>query len=209
MQTFAQINAAIQEEMQLDPGLISDAERLRFINDGLSEIGALQILEKVTETTTSDQYPTPPTGLLRLRALYTEDVRMSAVSGAADTTTTGTPYAYIVEAGAIRLYPIPGDTVTLRWEYTYTPAEASIVTDTSIPDLPVGWDGLLVDYACYRAHRKNGNYLSASQYKKDFDTTLASRIRERVSQINSAQTTTDRHHTRPIGDYFPPIDAFY
>lgn len=205
--TFAQINAAIKEEMQLDPGLVSDAERMRYINDGMSAIGALHLLEKSTVVETMAQYPTQPTGMLRLRELFCEDVPLVALDGSADFTSTGTPAGYVTEGDDIRLFPIPSASVTLHWEYTYTPAACASITSTAVPDLPVGWDTLLIDYACYRAHRKNGNYLSASQYKKDYDSNLAMRIRERLSQINAGRHIMGRPQTVLSPDhYMPPAD---
>lgn len=207
MMTFASINTAIQAEMQLDPGLVSDAERLRFINDGLSAIGSLQLLEKVVTTQASVQYPTPPDDLLRIRALYRDNVPLACVGTVHDTALTGTPVAYILEGDNIRLYPIPDAEYDLRWEYTYSPTAAASITSGAYPDLPVGWDSLLVDYACYRAHRKNGNYLSSAQYKKDYDMSLATKVRERIGHLNSSQHVAGmRQPPTMSGDYFMPPD---
>lgn len=209
MMTFAQINAAIQAEMQLDPGLVSDAERLRFINDGLSTIGSLQILEKVTTTPTISQYPTKPVDLLRLRGLYLEDVALVPANGSFDTDTTGTPHAYIIEGDDVRLYPVPSASVSLRWEYTYSPVAGASITSSAIPDLPDGWDGLLVDYACYRAHRKNGNYLSSSQYRKDFDMTMGNKMREQISLMNSSKHVSGSSSRPMSADRFIPPDNLF
>jgi hypothetical protein len=194
MMTFASINTAIQAEMQLDPGLVSDAERLRFVNDCLSQLGGLNLLEKAAVVDTIDQYPTLPADLVKLKEIYADDVPLTYLTSEYDQDTTGTPFGYVWEGSLLRLYPIATASVELRLIYNYSPTAAASMTSGAVPDLPEGWDMLLVDYACARAHRKNGNYLSYRQYKADYTEALAGKVREHVAKLNMkkkvAGTTT-------------------
>lgn len=202
MLTFAGINTAIQAEMQLDPGLVADSERLRFINDALSQIGSLGVLDKVAETTTAAEYPTKPTDLFRLQELYCDGVPLAYIQSGHESTTTGTPIGYALEAEAVRLYPAPSASVSLTWHYVYVPVACASITSSATPDIPEGWDSMIVDYACYRSHRKNGNYLSSAQYKKDFDSALAMRVRESVVRMNAKKKTSSVTSPMLSGDYF-------
>lgn len=202
--TFYEINAAIQEEMQLDPGLVSDAERIRFINDCSGEIAQLHLLEASAIDTTSSQYPTAPTDMLKLKSLYWDDIRLPALTTGYDTDTTGTPIGYIYEGEVYRLYPAPDEEATLRWVYTYMPTqmtadmlvEASAEAYASYPNVPLGWEMLYVNYACYRSHRKNGNILMSNVYQKDYEKSLSYKMRDYISRRNSTIVLGEAKSTR-------------
>ncbi len=195
---FWEINNAIKEEMRLDPGLVLDSERTRFINDCMDNIGALQLIElTVTQTLVVSQYPTSPTGLGKIRSLYWNDVKLAMLPSDKDVNSTGEPIGYILEADSVRLYPKPMAPGSLRWTYTGTPpyvTEAILTDETSSsePALPVSWHSLLIEYACHRSHRKNGNILMANQYKKDYDSNMASKVRAYVSSLNSRRLDSSK-----------------
>ena len=49
--TFKELQDAIKDEMQLDPGLISDRERKQFLNEALKDLGSMGLFEKTTQVT--------------------------------------------------------------------------------------------------------------------------------------------------------------
>ena len=159
--TLAQLNDAIKTEMQLDPGLISDAERLVFINDCLIDLGNSGNFEKQVSIEFIDGVATLPDDFVEFIALIRDGVR---VKPAVSTTGSG----FITRYPMIEIVPHSNETLTL-W-YSYAPAV--LVNLTDVPDIPVGFDSAIVDYAVARAHRKNGNiglyreYMSAYEDKK-------------------------------------------
>ena len=160
--TLSQLNDAVKTEMQLDPGLISDAERTQFINDCIIDLGGAGCFEKYTTLSVVDGVADLPEDFVDFIALYRGD---TVVKPANTTHTTG---------GFIPRYPQievrPHATETLNLWYTYAPAR--LVNPTDTPDIPYGFDICIVDYAVARAHRKNGNiglyreYMSAYDNKK-------------------------------------------
>jgi hypothetical protein len=204
---FWQINAAIKEEMQLDPGLVTDAERVRFINDCLDEIGGLQLIElEYTDTNVSSQYPTIPQGLTKIIALYWNGNKLTPMDSDIDFNSVGQPVGYVVQSGKVRLYPKPSAPGELKWVYTGTPphcTETDIIDETSTaePSLPENWHRLLITYACYRSHRKNGNIIMAREYKNDYDRDLASNIRTYVGFLNSQITKARSPEIYTGGDW--------
>jgi len=209
---FSAINAAIKEEMQLDPGLVSEAERARFINDGMKKIAELQLIElSYLDPAASTQYPTMPIGLTKIRNLYWNDIPLRSLkpAQAEDLDTTGTPIGYVWEAEVVRLYPIPVVAGELRWTYTGTPADCT-TTDLAIgavtlPNLPTLWHPLLVDYACHRSHRKNGNILMSREYKNDFTIAMANTLRTYISSLNSQIVTADTPEEAISDEYTVPF----
>lgn len=190
MMTFSEINTAIGEEMQLDPGLVSDEERRRYINDCLDKMGNLQLLEKVYEEAgVSTQYVDFPTDFNNLKRLYWYDGAtyqlLKPVEDSSPFNSTGKPTGYNIEGTQIRLYPAPSSAGTLRWVYSYIPAEFTTSNGGSTPDLPISWDGCIVDYCCYRSHRKNGNQVASLQYYRDFKESLNDCIRSYISRLNN------------------------
>jgi len=190
MMTFSELNTAITEEMQLDPGLVSDAERRRFINDFLNKVGNLQLLEKVyEEASVSTQYVDFPSDFSKLKRLYWYDgsvyTLLEPVQDDAAFNSSGKPVGYNIEGNQVRLYPSPSSSGTLRWIYNYLPAEFTTSNEGDTPDIPQAWDGTIVDYACYRSHRKNGNQVASLQYYRDFKESIGDCIRSYIARLNS------------------------
>lgn len=160
--TLTELNDAIKTEMQLDPGLISDAERKRFINDCILDLGGASCFEKSITLSFENGFADLPDDFVDFIALYRGDTLIHP----ADTQHSMT--------GIISTYPRlevrPNTTEDLTLRYTYSPVV--LVNDTDQPDLPYGMDNAIIDYAVARAHRKNGNiglyreYMSAYQDKK-------------------------------------------
>jgi len=160
--TLAELNAAIKTEMQLDPGLISDDERKRFINDCIVDLGGTSIFEKEIPINFVNGIATLPSDFIDFIALFRDNIFIKPAKIGRTT------------EGVIPRYPLievrPHATETLTLWYTYSPAKLINLTDR--PDIPQGFDNAIVDYAVARAHRKNGNiglyreYMSAYENKK-------------------------------------------
>lgn len=190
--TFNDLNDAVKDEMKLDPGLVIDAERVRFFNDCLDEIAGLQLIELTTEDLTSTEYADLPVGLTKIVSVFWGNTKIRSLEDDTNPFSvgmTGDPYGYVLEGMTLRLIPAPSTPKILKLIYTGTPAYCTaamlVTTNTTSPQLTRPWQRLLVDYACYRSHRKNGNIVMAGAYKNDFEKTMASNIRMYISFLNS------------------------
>lgn len=182
--TLAELNAAIKTEMQLDPGLISDAERKRFINDCIIDLGGMSSFEKQVTLSVVDGLADLPNDFVDFIALYRDDKIILPA------TTQYTTSGFISRFPQIEVRPHA--TESLKLWYTYAPAE--VVNDTDTPDLPYGLDNAIIDYAVARAHRKNGNiglyreYMAAYESKKfEFYQRLTRYENSRVTMILNAE----------------------
>lgn len=187
--TRAEIEEAVSLEMQLDPGLISPAERRRFINDALMDLGSMGLFEKeVVLPVTEDGHinmPVDYVDLITLRsntgnALRPLETRVDVNA------TSNSPIGFIMGFDKIRLYPRPsvGTTVTLLYSYRPMPLERN----EDRPDIPEGFDRMLVDFVVGHCHRKNGNIGLYREYVAAYVDTkellrhiLTRRINARVS----------------------------
>lgn len=177
--TLAELNSAIRTEMQLDPGLITDAERLTFLNDCLADLGNMNVMEKQASLAFVNGRATLPNDFVDIIALF----HNSRALRPAHTNNTSSGYA-LISPTLITIKPeITGSLVL--W-YSYSPPP--LVNPTDRPDIPLGFDKLLVDYAVARAHRKNGNigiyreYMSIYEQKK-FE------LQHRLSRLESSRVT--------------------
>ena len=183
--TLTQLNDAIKTEMQLDPGLISDAERLVFINDCLIDLGNSGNFEKQVQIEFIDGVATLPEDFVEFIALIRNGAR---VKPALSPTGSG----FITRYPMIEIVPHSDETLTL-W-YSYAPAV--LVNGTDTPDIPIGFDSAIVDYAVARAHRKNGNiglyreYMSAYEDKKFA-------MYQRLTRLENARVTMIMDNEEP------------
>ena len=177
--TLAQLDAAIRTEMQLDPGLISTAERLRFINDCISDLGSTACFEKQATLAFTDGVATVPADFVDFIALLLDGTPLHPA------TTQYSTNGFIPRYPLIEIRPAVTDDLTL-W-YAYTPAPLAV--DADIPDVPAGFDSAIVDYAVARAHRKNGNiglyreYMAAYESKK-------SMLIERLTKLSNSRISS-------------------
>lgn len=160
--TLLELQDAIRTEMQLDPGLISDVERLQFINDCIIDLGGMSCFEKEVDLEFTEGFANVPEDFVDFIGLYRNGVLVPPITIQKDTT------GFLAKFPQIEVRPHATETLSL-W-YTYAPAKLSLPTD--VPDIPYGFDVAIVDYAVGRAHRKNGNiglyreYMSAYESKK-------------------------------------------
>lgn len=177
--TLSELNNAVRTEMQLDPGLVSDAERTRFINDCIADLGGLGCFEKRADLSLTDGLASIPDDFVDFISLHRGDVLVPPAN--IDNSTEGfIPRFPVIEVR-------PHATETLTFTYAYMPAPVS--NDSDVPDLPYGMDVAIIDYAVARAHRKNGNiglyreYMSAYESKK-YD------VLQRLTRVQNSRVET-------------------
>ena len=192
--TFSQLKTAIENEMQLDPGLVSDAERSSYINDGLKLIGTICNLEKeVTVSPNEDGVVNIPDDVVSvIYVIWTDDsnkkLLLNPIEYQAINSSSNSPIGYIVKYNTIQLFPIPTGNGSLTIFYRYKPATLSQATD--VPDIPEGWDRLLVDYGSSRSHRKNGNIAMWGLLNAEFEKGLEALRVECMQRSNARITPT-------------------
>ena len=187
--TFLALQEAVQTEMQLDPGLISDGERKQFINEGIHEIGGDNLFEKTVSLTTSEGIVDIPDDFITLHGLFWNNIPLTPATNTFTDSRTSTPTHFVVRYDTIELIPHPvNEADEVKMHYTYQPTPLSASTDQ--PEIPNGWDRLLVDYAVSRAHRKNGNVGLAREYMSTFDYQKSKLALEMVRRLNSRITET-------------------
>jgi len=179
---FQALQDAIKSEMQLDPGLISDVERKVFINDCIKELGRTPLFEKYDDFPIIDGTVALPDDFVELiEVRYGHLLLKPSALQSMDITDTA-PLRYAITYDVLNLYPATR-TGTVRLFYVYKPATLSEPED--VPNIPNGWDNLIVDYAVGRAHRKNGNMSLYREYMGAFNSGKGELISELLKRSNT------------------------
>lgn len=154
--TLAELRTAITEDMKLNPGLITEGERDRFLNRALLDLSDMQLFEKEVSLAHVDGVIALPDDFMSLIYVKRSDgvLLKSMPSGVPPAGGTGT-IGYIQKAATLELYPLPTGEGTVLVSYIYRLEKIVEVDDQ--PDLPNGYDDLLIDFAVALCHRKNGN----------------------------------------------------
>lgn len=180
--TLKQLNEDIKTEMQLDPGLISDAERMRFINQAINDIGDLGLFEKEIDLPVEDGEAELPEDFLSPVCVRWQDGRiLRPVPFVSAQSHSHNPVGFSIVGNALRTYPL--STGTCKVLYNYRPQD--VLNDDDVPDIPSGWDRLLVDHAVALAHRKNGNIQLFREYMQYYEMRKTSLITELLRKQNS------------------------
>lgn len=182
-----QIKSAIQTEMQLDPGLVSDAERNRFLDYWLDDVGSWGVLERTSTVTYSAraQEATLPETVIHLNQVILGNRELKLAYGAE--LGVGEPRFYSVSGNSLRLYPTPTENVRLTITYSYRPEY--LTSDSDVPEIPRDWIYLGVLYGVYRSHKKNGNVLMSREYNQEYEQKKAEKMREYLAKYNSTVRT--------------------
>lgn len=162
--TLTELREAVRLEMQLDPGLISNAERTRFINAAIKDLSTIGLwyTDKLYEGVTGTSV-TLPEGLDTIVDIYWNSRRLRPVERKAPPgEVTGDPIGFIPVGSRLDLYPEPVAAGKLYLEYTYTGAE--LVLDEDEPNFHINVDMLIINHAVALAHRKNGNVSMYREY---------------------------------------------
>jgi hypothetical protein len=182
--TLQELNDAIKTEMQLDPGLISDVERKAFINDCISDIGSIGLFEKVDTLPVVDGVVDLPDDLITIIDVKYDNRylipirRMITMSG-------DRPIGYTVMYNVMELFP-PLSSGDIEVFYAYRPKNLNF--DTDKPDIPNGFDKMIVDWAVAHAHRKNGNIGLYREYMGGYNEKKADLVNELTRRYNSRVT---------------------
>lgn len=173
--------------MQLDPGLISDLERKTFINDCISELGRAPLFEKYTDVEIVDGEIDVPDDFVELIELrYNHELLKPSPLSSMDVGTSA-PIRYAITYNKIQLYPALS-TGTVRMYYVYSPMP--LVEPDDQPDIPNGYDSVIVDYATGKAHRKNGNIGLYREYMSSFNSGKGELISELLKRSNTRVRNT-------------------
>lgn len=176
--TFAEILDAIRVEMQLDPGLISDDERKRFVNESLIDLGTLGCFEKKVDLEFVNGRANLPSDYIDYVGLYRDGVLIPPAS--TDSSQKGVVLSYPT------LEVSGGETETLQLWYGYAPSKLELLTDR--PDIPYGYDRAVIDFAVALAHRKNGNIGLYREYMSSYSA-LKNDLYHRLTNIQNARIT--------------------
>lgn len=189
------LKADVQTEMQLDPGLISDSERGRFINACIEDLSGLQEWEKEqTIAVTAGTYEVNlPTDYMATATVLWNDRPLRPIKRqAAPGSVSGTPIGYIEKSGSpnkLELYPKPEQAGSLFVVYRYK--GVSLVNATDVPNFHIDVSELLIDFAVARAHRKNGNVTMFTQYMSYYEAKKGSLYDRLLKEYNSRIRTSD------------------
>ncbi len=196
--TFLELQNAVKQEMQLDPGLISDEERKQFINDCINDLGNIALFEKEVTLSSVGGVISTPTDLVSpiLVRLASDNRYLKPLSMSVMPATGDNPIGYIYKFNTIELYPKPTSEHSIKLYYAYRPAQ--LVSDTDIPDIPEGWDHLIVDYAVAKAHRKNGNISMFREYMSYYEAKKANLVSELMRRLNARVVETVNKEGAPV-----------
>jgi hypothetical protein len=187
--------------MQLDPGLISDIERKQFINDAINDLGSLGMFEKEVDVASVDGVVAVPNDYIGLIYVKWVDGRLLQPCRVQTNLTTGNPYGFVLNNTELELVPIPTQDDAVKMYYLYRPLK--LVNDSDQPDIPNGYDSLLVDYAVAKAHRKNGNTALWKEYMNYYDNKKADLLFELTRRANSRVTRMYNEDDAPTSGTFP------
>lgn len=154
---------------------ITDADIIRWINDGQNEIAqAVELLEVMATTTTSSKkvdYDLPA-NMVTLKAVYLDDTRLEnystqefdeyirkwndGASGSGDT------WVYTSWGNKVTLFPAPPSGSTLKLQISCFPAPVESSSDEL--NIPLRYHNRLVEYVLQQAYELDENY-EAATYK--------------------------------------------
>jgi len=191
--TFLELQEAIEEDMKLNPGLISGTERQAFLNGALDDIGSLGLLEKTNTITTVDgEVPLPDDFVSVVEVRWVNNglkLSPSDTPYVTPSTTSINPVYYVLQANVIELIPEPSSDNDVKLTYRYRPVK--MIEDDDQPDIPNGWDRLLLDYAIGHCHRKNGEVALYREYMQSYEYNKEKLVVELLRRINSRVNQAD------------------
>jgi len=156
----------------------SQAEILDMMWDAcLDMTRETNIIERLysTSTVASQQDYTYPTNAIALKRVTYEGRKLMPISLREDdqitglnqaTTATGTPRYYFIWNSVISLRPVPTGVGTLKI-YTYN--EPSVITNTSVLEIPVQFHMDLIDYIVSEMAAKDSNFQAAQYYQQKWE----------------------------------------
>lgn len=194
--TLTDLLAAMVEDMKLNPGLITNTERTRFLNRALLDLSDMNLFEKSVSLAYVDGIATIPDDFKSVVLIKSTDGRiLKPVPFDSPAATGGTVVGYLQMPTTIEMYPTPAtdSTVTLLYRYRL----AQLVNANDQPDLPNGYDDLLMDFAVALCHRKNGNMGIYREYMGMYNVGKESLRDELTQRINARIVTLGDSSANP------------
>jgi len=190
---MAEMKLAMIDDMKLNPGLITDTERTRFLNRALLDVSDLNLFEKEASLVALNGVITLPDDFMNLIYIkHPTTGRYLKAIRRPDTILSGdNAIAYVQDADSLQLIPSVLGNVTYTVSYVYRlPA---LVLETDQPDLPNGYGDMLIDFAVALCHRKNGNMGIYREYmgmynvgKFSLATELTRKLNTKVSVVQNS-----------------------
>lgn len=184
--TFAQLQESVRLEMQLDPGLISVDERKNFINNCIDELGRIGLFVKTATIPVLLGVADVPDDFSGIIGVHYNGVPLKP-SAQMPNVTGDTPLKYFFLYNKIKVIP---SVASCNIELTYSYKPARLVAEGDKPDLPLGWDNLIVDFAVGSAHRKNGNIGLYREYMGAYNSGRGELVTELMKRLNSSVVDT-------------------
>lgn len=192
--TLAELRAAMIEDMRLNPGLITDAERNRFLNRALLDLSDMQLFDKEVSIAYVAGVIALPDDFMSVVGLQRSDgIWLKSMPLDSPPTVGESPFGYVQKADTIELYPKP--TVDGTATLTYIYRLPSLTSDTQQPTIPNGYDDLLIDFAVALCHRKNGNMGIYREYMGTYNLGKDSLQLELVRKLNTKILTMQNSDT--------------
>jgi len=195
-----ELNAQIKLEMEIDPAIVSDAERYRYINRGIDDIASLGIFENVADLEASSNPVQLPDDYIALIDAFRVDginlIKLTPVSSLRQG--TGLPYGYLIVDKS--MYLVPFQPCDIRLIYTHRPhyisEEEGVEHDASVPGLPEDWHPLLVTFAVALCHLKSGSIARYTQYLDAYQGRKAMKTMEYMRSYNTPVRTIRQAHMK-------------
>lgn len=218
----SEIKTTIKDSMQLDPGLVSNRERERYIRDTINDLSSLGVWEGAYEVTTATAPVTLPTTFSSLVEAYWNGKRLRKMDKRKldGTIPAGQPlYCWTAidpADGVYKLFTYPQINMSGKVKIDFSSKAIDIPTDstgtgTDQNDLttygvPSEWHGIIADGATAMAHRKNGNYTAAKEYQTTYMTGKNTLYIAALERINSRPVENDVDEINPYAPdtFIPP-----
>lgn len=172
---------------------VLDADIVRWINDGQREVVMQnpELLEAIAtaNTVANQQDYSFPADMRNLRSVYYKDTgRLSYIKlkgyslqefdefiDGWDGTefTPGTPIIYTVFSNAIKLFPIPDESITSGLKLYYYRQPTDRVNDADVIDLPVGYHAAVVEYCLKQAYELDEDWTSVGNKAQEFNAAVS------------------------------------
>lgn len=182
--TLTELRAAMVEDMRLNPGLITDTERDRFLNRALLDLSDMQLFDKDLSIAYTAGVITLPDDFMSVVGIKrTDGIWLKAMPLDSPPSVGETPFGYVQKADTIELYPKPTGNGTVTLTYIYRLPKLALAADQ--PAIPNGYDDLLIDFAVALCHRKNGNMGIYREYMGTYNMGKGSLQLELIRKLNT------------------------
>lgn len=184
-----ELNEAIKMEMEVDPAIVNDTERYRYINRAVDDLASVAMFEKMV-TLDAEENPVPlPDDFIAEVAVYrvSADSLVQLSPAHRYNSASGTPVEYFIMSN--QMFLIPFSPCEIRLIYTYRPTGVSEIPgeeyDNSSPTLPEDWHPLIIPYAVALCHLKSGSVARYQQYLNEYTQRKMVKVAEYLKTYNA------------------------